>query len=206
MSKYPDSAPDPQRAAISALMDGDGSASEEACRAWCGDAAARADWHIYHVIGDVMRSDEHRVDGVRDARFLAAVRARLATEPVVLAPTPAAVPPLRRERSARRWMAPAAVAAGFVAVAGVLMVTRVSVPEGEATSLTARSAAPAGSVLPATVASTAGAASQASGSAPMIRSAELDRYLDAHRQYANGAMQVVPGGAVRNAAATAPGR
>ena len=40
----------------------------------------------------------------------------------------------------------------------------------------------------------------------MIRSAELDRYLDAHRQYANGAMQVVPGGAVRNAAATAPGR
>lgn len=207
MSKYPDSASDPQRAALSALMDGDGSASEEACRAWRGDAAARADWHTYHVIGDVMRSDEHRVDGAREALFLAAVRARLAAEPVVLAPTPAAMPPLTRARRARRWMAPTAVAAGFVAVAGALMVTRVSVPEGESTNLTARSAAPAGSVLPAAVASTAGAASQANGvGAPMIRSAELDRYLDAHRQYANGAMQVVPGGAVRNAAATAPGR
>jgi hypothetical protein len=51
-------------------------------------------------------------------------------------------------------------------------------------------------------------ASQAGGEgAPMmIRSAELDRYLAAHRQYANGATQVAPGGAVRNAAATAPGR
>lgn len=206
MSMHPDTSTDAKRAALSALMDGDPSTSDEACRAWRGDAAARADWHAYHLIGDLMRSDEHRADEARDARFLAAVRARLANEPVVLAPSPVAASPastaaaLTRARRARRWMAPTAVAAGFMAVAGALMVTRVSAPDGAATTL-------AGGALPAPVASPAVAASQASAeTATMIRSAELDRYLEAHRQYANGATQVAPGGAVRNAAATAPGR
>ena len=205
MSMHSDLSPDAKRAALSALMDGDPTAGDEACRAWRGDAAARADWHAYHLIGDLMRSDEHRADDARDARFLAAVRARLADEPVVLAPSPAAASPaatnvLTRARRARRWMAPTAVAAGFVAVAGALMVTRVSAPDGAATTL-------AGGVVPAPVVSPAVAASQASvETATMIRSAELDRYLEAHRQYANGATQVAPGGAVRNAAATAPVR
>jgi sigma-E factor negative regulatory protein RseA len=115
--------------------------------------------------------------------------------------------PLTRARRARRWMAPTAVAAGFVAVAGALMVTRVTTPDDATVGLTARSAAPAGAVLPASVAPPAATASQVGvETAPMIRNAELDRYLTAHRQYANGAMQVAPGGAVRNAAATAPGR
>ncbi len=205
MSMYPDSSSDAKRAALSALMDGDPNAGDEACRAWRGEAAARAVGHASHLIGDLMRSDEHRADEARAARFLAAVRARLGDEPVVLAPSPAAAAPasndaLTRARRARRWMVPTAVAAGFVAVAGALMVTRVSAPDGAATTL-------AGGVLPAPVASPAVAASQASvETATMIRSAELDRYLEAHRQYANGATQVAPGGAVRNAAATAPGR
>ncbi len=205
-------ATDAKRAALSALMDGDGSATDEACRAWRGDAAARADWHAYHLIGDLMRSDEHGADAARDARFLAAVRARLANEPVVLAPTPAAASPatstpLTQARRARRWMLPTAVAAGFVAVAGAMMVTRVSTPDDAAGGLTARSAAPVGAVQPAAVGPAAVAPPQVGvETAPMIRNAELDRYLEAHRQYANGAMQVAPGGAVRNAAATAPGR
>jgi sigma-E factor negative regulatory protein RseA len=125
----------------------------------------------------------------------------------VLAPTPAATTPLTRARRARRWMAPTAVAAGFVAVAAAMMVTRVSTPDGAAAGLTASTAAPAAGVRPAAVAAPAAATQPTNvDSAPMIRSAELDRYLDAHRQYANGAMQVAPGGAVRNAAATAPGR
>ena len=205
MSTHLDPSPDAKRAALSALMDGDHSASDEACRAWRGDAAARADWHAYHLIGDLMRSDEHRADQVHDARFLAAVRARLADEPVVLAPSPAAASPastttLASARRARRWLAPTAVAAGFVAVAGALMVTRVSAPDGAATTVaTGVMAVPA--VIPVV------AASQASAeTATMVRSAELDRYLEAHRQYANGATQVAPGGAVRNAVATAPGR
>ena len=212
MSMHPDPSSDVKRAALSALMDGDASATDEACRAWRGDAAARADWHTYHLIGDLMRSDEHRADEAHDARSFVGVRARLAAEPVVLAPTAVAVlpaegTPLTRARRARRWMAPTAVAAGFVAVAGAMMVTRVSTPDGAATGLTASATAPAGALRPAAVAAPAVAPGQAGVvSAPMIRNAELDRYLDAHRQYANGAMQVAPGGAVRNAAATAPGR
>lgn len=212
MSTHPDPSIDARRAALSALMDGDGSASDEACRAWRGDAAARADWHAYHLIGDLMRSDEHRADSAGDARFLAAVRARLASEPVVLAPTSAAASaassmPLTQARRARRWMVPTAVAAGFVAVAGAMMVTQFSTSDDAAGGLSARSAAPTGALLPASVGPAPVAASQVDvETAPMIRSAELDRYLEAHRQYANGAMQVAPGGAVRNAAATAPGR
>jgi sigma-E factor negative regulatory protein RseA len=205
MTTHLDPSPDAKRAALSALMDGDRSVSDEACRAWRIDAEARADWHAYHLIGDLMRSEEHRADEARDARFLAAVRARLANEPVVLAPSPAAAAPGStrapvRALRARRWMVPTAVAAGFVAVAGVLTVTRVSAPDGAPTTL-------AVGVLPAPVVSPEVAASQAGvQAATMIRSAELDRYLEAHRQYANGATQVAPGGAVRNAAATAPGR
>jgi hypothetical protein len=40
----------------------------------------------------------------------------------------------------------------------------------------------------------------------MIRSAELDRYLAAHRQYANASTLTAPGGVVRSVAAAAPGR
>jgi sigma-E factor negative regulatory protein RseA len=212
MSLHPDPSTEATRAALSALMDGDNSATDLACRAWRGDAAARADWHTYHLVGDLMRSDEYRADEAGDARFLAAVRARLADEPVVLAPTQAAASPapsmaLTQARRARRWMMPTAVAAGFVAVAGALMVTRVATSDEAATGTVARAPAPAGSVVPASVAAPVVAASQVGvETAPMIRSAELDRYLQAHRQYANGAMQVAPGGAVRNAAATAPGR
>jgi sigma-E factor negative regulatory protein RseA len=201
--------PDKQRAELSALMDGEASAADEACRAWRDGASARADWHAYHLIGDLMRSEEHRADAAGDARLLAAVRERLSAEPVVLAPTPVAAaratPAPAYVRRDRRWMATTAVAAGFVAVAGVLMVTRVSVPDGVTPGLTAGSAAPAADVRPVAVAGPAASQAAVEG-APMIRSAELDRYLAAHRQYANGARQVAPGSAVRNAAATAPGR
>jgi sigma-E factor negative regulatory protein RseA len=48
------------------------------------------------------------------------------------------------------------------------------------------------------------AASAAEGT--LIRSAELDRYLAAHRQYSGTSALAAPGGLVRNAAATVPGR
>ena len=44
------------------------------------------------------------------------------------------------------------------------------------------------------------------GERVLIRDAELDRYLAAHKQYSGTSALAVPGGAVRNAAATAPGR
>jgi predicted DNA-binding protein (UPF0251 family) len=61
--------------------------------------------------------------------FLAGIRSRLAAEPVVLAPAPAPALKAPQRPGLRRWIAPAAVAAGFVAVAAVLVVTRVVAPE-----------------------------------------------------------------------------
>lgn len=184
--------PDPSRAALSALMDGDASAADEACRAWRGDAGARGDWHTYHLIGDLLRSDEHACEPVRDALFVARVRERLAGEPVVLAPAPDAAPGVTRVRRRRGWMAPAAVAAGFVAVAGVLVVTRVDAPDAATPRVAAAPGVPS-------------SAPPAEGTA-VIRDRELDRYLAAHRQYANTSTVAVPGGVVRSMAVSEPGR
>jgi sigma-E factor negative regulatory protein RseA len=189
-----------RRQALSALMDGEGSEADLACNAWRDDAGVRADWHAYHLIGELMRSDDVRCSPRRDSRFLGRLRERLADEPVVLAPaaTPAAV--TGRVAARRAWAAPAAVAAGFVAVAGVLMVTRGAVPGGVSSDRSPQ-VATQGAVPPA----------PASFGAPvtegrLVRSAELDRYLAAHKQYNSTSALAAPGGMVRNAATAAPGR
>lgn len=129
------------REALSALADGEAQSSEvaRACAAWKDQPEARATWHAYQMIGDVMRSDDLAQAGEGSA-FLKNFRERLAQEPVVLAPSaaaaqrpasvsvvhqPAAAPQLRR----RTWAGPMAVAAGFVMVVGALLSSQV-VPGG----------------------------------------------------------------------------
>lgn len=198
-----------QRQSLSALVDGTGDAADTACLAWRDDASARADWRTYHLIGELMRSDGATLAPQREARLLARLRAQLANEPVVLAP--AATPP-RPKAWPLAWLAPMAVAAGFVAVAGVLVVTRVAAPEGMAqdrSALLANSVAAPAAGLQAVVAGAA-AAPSAPGSTiiegTLIRDAELDRYLAAHKQYSSTSALAVPGGMVRSVAAAAPGR
>ena len=193
---------------LSALMDGelDAAATERACARWRDDAASRADWHAYHLIGDVLRSEDLACDPGRDLAFLAAFRARLADEPVVLAPqalqhSPAVA--VRADGGLRgsrwSWLAPSAMAAAFVAVAGVLMLTRApgtppardaSVPVAQAPQVPA---VPAPSVPAVVEAQTF----VASGS--LIRDARLDRYLDAHKQFAGSSALGVPSGFLRSA-------
>ncbi len=115
------------RALMSDLCDGEAAASAAACAAWAQDAQARQAWHEYHLIGDVLRSEDLALRPQRDAAFLAALRTRLAQEPVPLAPVP--LPALARPSPARAaavlgWRAPMAVAAGFAAVAVVLGLVR----------------------------------------------------------------------------------
>src|SRR5436190_12335779 len=100
-----------QRQWLSALMDGDAAAADPACHAWRGEGQARADWHAYHLIGEVLRGDEHRCDAAHDARFVARLRERLMLEAVPLAPRRPATPRVRRAGMWRTWTAPAAVAA-----------------------------------------------------------------------------------------------
>ena len=203
---------------LSALVDGelDGDAAAQACGDWREHGEARASWHAYHLIGDVLRSDDLARDPARDLGFLASLRARMQDEPVVLAPQPlepvvSTAPAIVHTANGARgnrwsWIAPSAVAAGFVAVTGVVMLTRgpgapADAPVG-ASSLAqvAPAAQPmAASALASTTLPSDPPVQIASGK--LIRDARLDRYLAAHKQFAGSSALGVPSGFLRNATA-----
>ncbi len=198
---------------LSALMDGelDASAVAGACRAWRDDALLRSQWHAYHLIGDVMRSEDLVSGAGHDAKFLATLRERLADEPVVLAPSsvaaPAAVIPVRR----RSWMGPAAVAAGFAVVAGTLVVTQMAGGLSPRESGADMSVAQAPSPLQAVAMSDQPAS--ATGEPPgvvlngqLVRDARLDAYLAAHKKFGGSSLPGGPSGFLRNASVEVPAR
>lgn len=170
------------RAWLSALADGDAQAADRACGRWRDDADARQTWHAYQLIGDVMRSEDLARPAARDAAFLAGLRERLAAEPVVLAPVALAPPAAARRR--QPWLVPVAAAAGFVVVAGVLVVARVSQPVVDAPASMARSGEPAGLVV--------------------VRDESLDEYLRAHQAARGGVAVAAPGGTLRRVEMTVP--
>ncbi len=140
----------------------------------------RADWHVYQLIGDVLRSDDMAATPARDAAFLEGLRQRLKDEPVPMAPAPLPV----RAPAARRWMTPAAAVAGFVAVGVAVVVLRdsgSSGPTGWSTPIAAT--APVGPSLSRTVNAAARPASGLAGpiDAQSIRDARLETYFEAHR-------------------------
>lgn len=126
------------------------------CADWKTEASTRKAWHTYQLIGDALRSEELATDPARDLDFLNALRSRLAAEPVVLAPAYIEEPEVVQPRSSaagsanaatsiqaasgarfqvpraagrrpvNRWKTPMSIAAGALAVTGVLMVARVS--------------------------------------------------------------------------------
>lgn len=200
------------RERLSALVDGelDLHAVGEACSQWRQDADLRSTWHAYQLIGDVLRSEDLTESAVRDESFLVALRARMADEPVILAPEPVAaveaplmadVPQVRAaggDRQARwSWWAPTAVAAGFVAVAGAVLVTRTPVQPSGAEAVLASSPAPVRATP---------AAETVVANGKLIRDARLDRYLSAHKQFAGSSALGVPSAFLRDASAEAGGR
>ncbi len=184
-------------ACLSALADGQADALAQGCQVWRDDAAARQTWHAYHLIGDVMRSDELAHQPGRDEAFLARLRGRLAEEPVVLAPAPLpALAPAPAAARASRWLMPAAVAAGFMVVAGVLVVTRLGGPAAEPT-LAAASAARGGGITLAGTPGQAAPAAAVRGREAVIRDPRLDEYLRAHQSARAGVGMAAPGADLR---------
>jgi sigma-E factor negative regulatory protein RseA len=203
MLPHDDPSADETSRLLSALADGDPAALPEACEIWRKDDRARQTWHAYHLIGDVLRSDDLAHPPERDAAFLAALRTRLAAEPAVLAPA-AAPRPSRSPSQARgaAWRVPAAAVAGVVVVAGALAVARIGEP-----ALT--SAAPtltAGSVGGVTLVSQAlrRPATQRPGNDGLIRDARLDEYLRAHQAARGGIAVAAPGGTLRRLEGVVP--
>lgn len=209
---------------LSALVDGElvGEASARACGQWRDDGQARAAWHAYALIGDVLRSDDLASDAGHDCAFLTRLRARLADEPVVLAPVerPAAevlpaVAAVAAGGSRRAWRTPVAVAAGFMVVAGALVATSVpgSLPFGTGAgggAATVAQGAPV--VVPAAATGLQAVSTQPAEAVPvrlngqLIRDARLDEYLSVHKKFGGSSAPGVPSGFLRNAAAEAPAR
>ena len=201
-------AADEPRQWLSDLADGrlDDQDLAGACRRWAEHDDARRTWYAYHLIGDVLRSDDLARPAAADAAFLEALRQRLADEPVVLAPAPVAPPPARPRGRRQLWLVPMAAAAGFVAVTGVMVVLQQATPGGNGFDAPQMAATPP---LPpaarATLASTSGGVvPAAAGVAPvtvqrgqMLRDARIDEYLRAHREVLMGSPAALPGGAVR---------
>jgi sigma-E factor negative regulatory protein RseA len=216
------------RAWLSELADGEagsaGQASEAghdkaqaACQAWRESADMRRAWHSYHLIGDVLRSEELGRAADHDANFLARLREKLAEEPVVMAPMPErAAQPAVIDRAAagtvvrdsvnlsrrrRAWLAPAAAAAGFVVVAGVLVVSRLSAPGAE---LNGAVQARSGANNNLTLATAPAVPSASSAGVAMIRDARLDAYLQAHQSVRGGSAAAVPGAGLRSVEVVVP--
>lgn len=198
MSELPRTSLESCRETMSALADGQADAAA-AVELWAGDPQAREAWHTYHLIGDVLRSEDLAAPARRDADFLAALRQRLAAEPAIVAPMPR--PALTVAAARRRWVAPVAVAAGFAAVAAVVVMTRTLAPAGEGAAVLAVAPAASGLVTGQALVpvSAGGAAAAIAGDlqlqvvdGKLIRDARLDGYLRAHR----GGSAAVPGSAI----------
>ena len=200
---------------LSRLADGDAAADdlEQACRRWRSSPDLQSNWHAYHLIGDVMRSDELSSRPARDADFLQTLRTRLAKEPVPLAPMPVAA--ATREHDARvglrgrRWLAPAAAVAGVAAVGVSVLVMRPA--PGGATGWGEPMAVmqPAGGETLRRVVNAPPSASSSQAfviDGQVIRDARLDAYFEAHRGAAGPMPSAVPGGALRSVEILVPQR
>jgi sigma-E factor negative regulatory protein RseA len=205
------SSSDSSRRILSALADGDATDSEaaRAFQAWREDPDARATWHGYQLIGDVLRSEDLASAPRADEAFLVALRARLADEPVVLAPQPraeeadvaglAVANGSAAARARARWHGPAAMAAGFVLVVGGLNVLRPFGHGGDAAV-----ASSGGASVPLMASATAvnnGALVPVGQQTPAQTKAAADQlapYLAAHRQSAMNAPFQMPGNDLRN--------
>jgi sigma-E factor negative regulatory protein RseA len=209
------------RRILSALADGDATDGEaaRAFQAWREDADARASWHTYQLIGDVLRSDDLACEPAGDEAFLVKLRARLADEPVVLAPQaraeaePAAVPVAvnavtAAARSRGRWQGPAVMAASFVVAIAAINVVR---PFNHGAGANVAAASASGPML-ASITSVDNTGAPASAPAtdaltPAQRRAaaeQLAPYLAAHRQSTMSGPFQMPGSDIRNASLVQP--
>lgn len=197
---------------VSRLVDGDAEPQEAAqlCRQWADDPQARAAWREYHLIGDVLRSEELAAPATHPAEFLAQLRQRLQHEPAIVAPAPVVRAAARRRPP--RWLGGAAIAAGFVAVAGVLVVSRMPSSGLETTGpALAQQVPPLADGLRRTAVADPSAQAAAASAVPadeagVIRDARIDQYFEAHRGMRALPAAAVPGGGLRNVEALVPSR
>lgn len=191
------------REQISALADGELTDRQvEAALAALRQAEGRADWEIYHQIGDVLRSDDMAVK--MSPGFTARMAARLELEPAIVAPTNNPVLPEEHavgvarfsasvnmvSSRARRWAIPGMIAAAVASVAFVatpqLMVAMKSQPAPPGSETMVASAGTAQPIKVSGTASTTGqfaAVSSTAAGEVVLRDPRIDDYLLAHQRF-----------------------
>lgn len=197
---------------ISALVDGRLTPDEwAAVMPQLGTEDARSCWHVYHLVGDVLRSEELAACG-HDQAFVARLGARLQQEgfsPARAAGATVALPVTARPAANDglfRWKMVAGLAS-VAAVAAIGWSTMSGIGAGSSGAQLAQRSAQTpvlslASALPAEAAST----SSAQTGPVMLRDARLDELLAAHRQAADGSALGSASGFLRNATFEGPGR
>jgi sigma-E factor negative regulatory protein RseA len=198
--------PDPAwREHLSALADGELDDAVSLCAAWRAQVEVRETWHTYHLIGDVLRSEDLAVAPARDAALLGRLRDLLAAEPTILAPEATRV----ASEQDRRWSMRAAMAvtAGVVAVGGIYGLMRPAA--GPITVATIVPPATPAAARPAAPPEADPVVIVARDNVRLIRDARLDAYLAAHKQFAGSSalgMMSQPQSLPASLETTAPGR
>lgn len=198
---------------ISALADGQlgGEAFAHAVAQACAPGSARAAWHTYHVIGDVLRSGE-LAGGAPAVDFVGRFQQRLVGEPrlypevVATAQAAAMVRPSEPNSPAAnaslfRWKLVAGAACVAAAATVVLSVSGVMGVSPARGVLVQAPGAPVVAAKPALNADVAAAQAPV-----MIRNPRLDELLAAHRQSGGASALQMPAGFLRNATHEAPAR
>jgi sigma-E factor negative regulatory protein RseA len=193
-----------KREQLSALADGqlDGQEWTQAME-FAAQGEGRETWHMYHLVGDVLRSAElARVESAND--FLAKLHQKMAEEPLpVRSPAPA-VPqsgvPQTVQAAANdsvfRWK----MVAGLASLAAVAAVGWNALDHVRG-DVGAPQLAAAPATAPVQVVATGNPEAQV-----MIRDPRLDELLAAHKQYSGTTALQMPAGFLRNANFDSPSR
>jgi sigma-E factor negative regulatory protein RseA len=190
----PSAQPAPQqdpRPLLSAFMDGEAGALKGTVQAWRDDPELRQTWHTYHLVGDVLRSDELARRPADDLAFLNQLRSRLHDEPAWVAPLPTNAPAAALVGTGAKPKRALALAAG-VAACAVVVASGGWLPGPSQPTV-------AGLPTAATTVATAAASAFADrGPLVVLRDPRLDEFLRVHQMARGGLAVVVPGGSLRN--------
>ncbi|MEM5419532.1 MULTISPECIES: sigma-E factor negative regulatory protein [Paraburkholderia] len=175
---------------LSAFVDGEASAQEHLNGNFLElDGEGRAAWSEYHLIGDVLRSDDLALSQAASRAFMTGFAARFEAQPHLLAP--AALPQVQAGRNERvgrilalrrRVMPSLAVAAAAATLTWIVMPQMRGVGMAGAPQIAAVQSQGDGVQRVAMNTTPAPVAGGQDGN--IIRDARLDEYLQAHQQFA----------------------
>lgn len=192
---------------LSALVDGELSA-DDLTRLMATGGELTSSWSCYQLIGDALRGS----DATRPARSscVAAIMAHIHDEAPVLpiaVPEPARVRGLAANDAVFRWRLVAGLAS--LAAVGVLtwqvMSQPTPLPGPQLVQMPVAPAPVVASLAPAAAEPVSNEVVVSGGMGPVIRDAQLDELLAAHRQLGGSALQM-PAGFMRNATFESPQR